>query len=236
MACGENYYWWSCDKCGNAFKVHVTCKRRTCLKCAGIRSRQLVEMYLPVVSTFKWPCFITFTLKVDFLKTAKEQVDKIIASFRKLRQRKVWDAKRGLFGIEMVKKEEAWYIHLHGLIDSKWMDHDALSSAWFKITGDSYVVYLKRISDRRGALREVLKYQTKIWELSEEDKEFVEETFEHRRFVNAFGIKKPKKLEPKPMKCKICGGNLTKMDDEIYQAQRRHKNHPTPEREFWDDG
>ena len=235
MACGENYRMFFCLKCGNVFKVHITCHQRTCQKCARIRSFQLVETYLPVVSTFEWPSFLTLTLKVDFLKTPQEQVDKIIASFRKLRRRDVWNAERGLFSIEMVKKEGAWYVHLHTLVDSKWMDQKALSDAWFKITGDSYIVYLKRIFDRRGALREVLKYQTKVWELNKEDKEFIEKTFKHRRFVNVFGIKRQKKPEFKKMKCKICGGDLCICDEEIYQARKRRGNDPLPE-EYWADG
>lgn len=226
MACNENYFWWSCDKCGNAIKVHVTCKRRTCPKCARIRSLRLVEMYLPVVLCFQWACLVTLTLKVVPYGDVQEQVDRITASFRKLRMRKVWNAKNGIASIEIVKEEtNCWYVHLHTLVDSKWMDQKALSDAWKKITGDSYIVDIRRIkSDKRSALREVLKYQTKIWQLSEEDKEFVEETFKHRRFVYTFGIKKPEKSEFKGMKCKLCGGNLVLMEDQFPEGHRHGNN------------
>ena len=198
----------------------------------------MVEMYLPVVLCFKWSCFLTLTLKIVPSGDVDAEVSRILASFRKLRQRKVWNAKDGIASIEILKKgEDSWYVHIHALIDSKWMDQKALSDAWLDITGDSSVVDIRRVkSERRQALREVLKYQTKIWELNEEDKEFIEKTFKHRRFIYTFGIKRPEKPEFKGMKCKICGGNLTKMDDEIYQVQKRHKNDPVPEREYWDDG
>lgn len=173
----------------------------------------MVAMYLPVVSTFQWVSFLTLTLKIVKQGTVRDQVDRIVASFRKLRRRKVWNGKRGIFSIEIVKKEKGfWYVHLHTLIDSKWMDQKALSSVWREITGDSFVVYIKRIWNRKSSiestLREVLKYQTKIWELDEGDKEFVENTFKHRRFVNSFGIEKPEKPKFKGMKCKVCGGDL----------------------------
>lgn len=179
----------------------------------------MVEMYLPEVSKFSWPCLVTLTLKVIRNADVQAEVDRIIASFRKLRQRKIWNAKKGIVSIEIIKKDDGWYVHAHSLVDSKWMDQKALSDAWFKITGDSSVVDIRRVKgDKRAALREVLKYQTKIWELNEEDKEFVEKTFKHRRFVNSFGIKRPEKPKFKEMKCKICGGNL-----ELFEEGNLHR-------------
>jgi len=217
MACGENYFSFRCEKCGNLYRSHLTCKRRTCQKCARVRSFQMVEMYLPVVSCFQWACLLTLTLKVVPNGNVQSEVDRIIASFRKLRRKSVWNAKDGIASIEIVKKGDiSWYVHLHALIDSKWMDQKDLSDIWLGITGDSSIVDIRRVKgERRQALKEVLKYQTKIWELNEEDKEFVEKTFKHRRFIYTFGIKKPEKPEFKGMKCKICGGELKLFEEGI---------------------
>jgi hypothetical protein len=163
------------------------------------------------------------TLKVESYGNVQEEVDRIIASFRKLRKRTVWNGEKGIASIEIVKKsEESWYVHLHILVDSKWMDQKELSDAWKEITGNSFIVYIKRVGgDQRSALREVLKYQTKIWELNEEDKEFVEKTFKHRRFVYTFGIKRPEKTKFKGMKCKICGGELELFEDWVINRRAR---------------
>jgi len=175
----------------------------------------MVEMYLPVVLCFRWACLLTLTLKIVPFGDVEAEVDRIIASFRKLRTRKIWNAKNGIASIEILKKgEDSWYVHLHALIDSKWMDQKALLDVWLDITGDSFVVDIRRVKGgRKEALREVLKYQTKIWELSEEDKEFVEKTFKHRRFIYTFGIKRPEKPKFKGMKCKICGGDLELIEE-----------------------
>jgi len=216
MTCKESYFWFRCNRCGNAVKGFITCKKRTCLVCARTRSFQFIEIYLPIILCFQWPSFLTLTLRVKPDKDVKIEVDRIIASFRKLRKRKVWDVKRGIFSIEIVKKRDwGWFVHLHALVDSKWIDQAALSDVWRNITGDSYVVDIRRVGNPKLGLREVLKYQTKIWELNEEDKEFVEKTFRHKRFINSFGIKKPENPNFKKMKCKICGGNLEIMPDEV---------------------
>jgi len=225
MACGENYFMFRCEKCGNVERHYITCKQRTCRKCARTRSFQLVEMYLPVVLTFKWACFVTLTLKFVANGNIREQLNKILASFRKLRRRGIWSAEKGVFSVEMVKKDGGYYVHLHALVDSKWMDQGDLSKAWLDITGDSFIVDIRRVkSDRRGLLSEVLKYQTKMWELNDEEKDFVEKTFKHRRFVNSFGIERPEKSKFKGMKCKVilssgrvCGGNLELFEKEIYR-------------------
>ena len=80
MACGENYFSFRCEKCGNLYRSHLTCKRRTCQKCARVRSFQMVEMYLPVVSCFQWACLLTLTLKVVPNGNVQSEVDRIIAS------------------------------------------------------------------------------------------------------------------------------------------------------------
>jgi len=219
MDCGESYINYRCENCGNLRRVHTTCKKRTCSICAKIRSRNLVNAYLPIAESFQWACFLTLTLKGMPYGDVGEQLDRILVLFCKLRRRKIWKAEKGIYNIEILKRgEKSWYVHLHALIDSKWMDQKALSKAWFDLTGDSYIVDIRRIKGgRRKALSEVLKYQTKMWELSEDDKIFVEEIFKGRRFVGSFGIQKPEKPKLKKLICKMCGGNLELFEDPYHR-------------------
>jgi len=152
----------------------------------------------------------------------EEELNRIVLSFCKLRRREVWKGEKGIYAIEIVKKGgKSWYVHIHALIDSKWMNKNALSDTWFNITGDSFVVDIRTIKgEKKKALREVLKYQTKMWELNDDDKEFVDMIFKGRRFIGSFGIQKPEKEKPIPMKCK-CGGNLMPLEDPYFKGGGR---------------
>jgi hypothetical protein len=182
----------------------------------------VVRTYLPVVLGFKCALLVTCTLKKVSACDVRAEKNRIMICFRKLRRRKVWNAEKGVFSVEIIKKKGSWYIHLHALVDSEWMSRKALSETWKEITGDSFIVDVRKIKgDLRSGLREVLKYQTKMWELNDEEKEFVEKTFKHSRFVNSFGIKKPEKsvfemiCQYRLSSGKICGGALKPYDEEL---------------------
>jgi hypothetical protein len=218
MACGENYRDYRCEKCGNLRRVPIYCKKRTCQQCAKKRARDLIKAYLPIAESFQWASLLTLTLLSVSSKDIRSQLDKILASFCKLRRRKIWNAEKGIYHVEIIKKgEKLWFIHLHALIDSKWMDQKAISKAWLNITGNSYVVDIRRIKgERRRSLREVLKYQTKMWELSQDDEIFIENVFKGRRFVGSFGVQKPEKEKFISMKCK-CGGDLVPFEEPYHR-------------------
>lgn len=218
MSCGENYINYRCEKCGNLKRIHTSCKQRTCRRCARIMSRNLVKAYLPIAETFQWACLLTLTLLSAPSEDVREQLDKILASFCKLRRRKIWNAEKGIYHVEIIKKGgKSWYVHLHALIDSKWMDQKALSHAWLDITGNSFIADIRRVrGGRRGSLREVLKYQTKMWELDREDEIFIEDIFKGRRFVGSFGIQKPEKEKLGSMKCS-CGGGLVPLENPYHR-------------------
>jgi hypothetical protein len=173
-----------------------------------------MNLYAPVVANFSWPALLTLTLKVSGDEDLHDLHEKMIHSFRKLRQRDVWDVKRGIFSVELIHKEDGiWYCHGHGLIDSKWVDQKELSGAWFEITGNSFVVDVRRVFNTKQACLEVLKYVSKLWELTELDKELIEKAFKHSRFINSFGVKRPDESPKKQMICVYCGGRMSLFED-----------------------
>lgn len=209
QTCSENYFMVKCDDCGNVSRNYLTCKKRTCPKCARARSRRLVEAYYPVVSSFVWAAFLTLTLPVVDIGDMHRQKDKLIESFAKLRRQKEWDGKAGIYTIEILKKSRGFcYVHLHSIVDLKWIDQKKLSEIWHRITGDAYIVDIRRVTNTKKSCIELLKYSTKMWEWDEEDLYLIERFFKHSRFVGSFGIKRPE-IKPHAQVCKICGGKLS---------------------------
>lgn len=213
QACCEMFFSVKCDDCGNVFRSYLTCKKRTCPKCAAARSRRLVEAYFPVVSSFAWPAFLTLTHPVVWLGDMVKTKNKLIKSFAKLRRQKEWDGKKGIYTIEILKKEgDFCYVHLHAIVDLKWIDQKKLSEIWLKMTGNAFIVDIRRVTNTKKSCIELLKYQTKMWEWEEEYLELIEKAFKHSRFVGSFGIKRPE-MKSHAQVCPLCGGKLSICED-----------------------
>jgi hypothetical protein len=214
--CGDTVFWFRCNKCGlKTFKVSG-CNKRTCTDCAKKRRSRLIAAYGPWITAYKWPVLVTLTLKRE--KYLSEGVEKIIQAFHKLRRGKWWTARCGVWTMEFLPKEDGWHVHLHCIADAVWIDQKKLSEAWKRITGDSFIVDVRRVKDRKGAMLEVLKYCTKTAELTKADKEMIEIVLKGKRFVNWFG-KKPELAKPqgKDRVCQTpgCGGTM-----ELYDSVR----------------
>lgn len=211
--CGDTVFWFRCNKCG--LKTHKVsgCNKRTCTDCAKKRRSRLVGAYGPWISGYKWPVLVTLTLKRE--KYLSEGIEKIVKAFHKLRRGKWWTARCGVWTLEFIPKEDGWHVHLHCIADAVWIDQKKLSEAWRRITGDSFIVDVRRVKDRKGAMLEVLKYCTKTAELTKADKEMIEIVLKGKRFVNWFGVK-PELAEPqkKDRVCPTpgCGGHMELFD------------------------
>ena len=80
------------------------------------------------------------------------------------------------------KKTGEWHPHVHmfALLDT-WIDQEHLSETWHEITGDSFIVDIRRVKKDKqygysNAAAEVCKYALKFGDLS------VENTWEALRF------------------------------------------------------
>jgi len=94
---------------------------------------------------------ITFTLKHSTAPLS-DQIDRMYASFKTLRQSDLWQhAKpRGYCVLEICRSEDGllWHPHLHLLANTPYILDDALKAEWLKITGDSYIVDIRRVNSK----------------------------------------------------------------------------------------
>jgi hypothetical protein len=129
------------------------------------------------------PVFITLTVKNG--SDLQERFDHLRDSFRTLNERRRDWKKKGRGHIEFCKIQGAvysyevtynektgeWHPHVHifALLD-KWIDRDLLVSEWQNITGDSFVVDVRRVKKQEGtygkAFCEVFKYALKFSDMS----------------------------------------------------------------------
>lgn len=91
-----------------------------------------------------------------------QQVQQIKADFRKLRRRKFARGWRGgFYCLEVTNEGKGWHLHIHALVDARWIDQAELSTQWKIVTsGRGYIVHVR---DARSVsyLAEVTKYVVK---------------------------------------------------------------------------
>jgi hypothetical protein len=192
--CGSHA--WLAANTADPTKFKITCDRchdRFCLPCANERARRAARV-IHEFTAKKELRFLTLTLRTEDEPLA-ESLHRLIACFRKLRNRPFW--RRHAFGgagfIEVKWNAESnrWHPHIHVLQEGRFMERSALAAEWYHCTGDSYVIDIRAIKDPARAAAYVAKYATKGYSSSIfHDKAKLEEAItalHGRRLMLVFG-------------------------------------------------
>ncbi len=161
--------------CGNSLRLGLLdddlillcnkCHNRHCQACASEKRRSLVaavrERIAPIRQHVR---FLTLTLRCQPVPLV-DQLDRLLASFRRLRQRVFWrkHCRGGVFFVELKLGENshAWHVHLHLLVEGEFLKQTDLAEEWHKVTGDSYIVDIRGLHDDAKVASYVAKYATK---------------------------------------------------------------------------
>lgn len=139
------------------------CHDRFCIPCARARAANLSAELLKLCEG-KDLRFFTFTLKHSHAPL-QSQLDRLTRSWRRLRGKRVWQSTQrgGVAVIELhrSKKDGLWHPHLHVISEGDFVSNAETSSAWKKVTGDSFIVDVRRLRDAKEACRYVAKYAAK---------------------------------------------------------------------------
>lgn len=193
-ACAD--HWWNlvCNHDATVVTVPNRCRRRTCPDCAHKRYLRLMQEYEPLLHKVQNPKLLTVTLRRgDDLELL---VDRLVQGFKNLRRRDVMAPVRGgFYAIEVVPKPDGeWHVHLHALIDAPFIEQEDISDEWRDITGDSYVVDIRKLANQEAGVRYVLGYTTKREKIerdwcdeSEDRKKEFEDAIKGRRFLQPWG-------------------------------------------------
>lgn len=192
-------------------KLQVCSQHLLCPFCAGIRASKSIQKYSERIDevlsknrTLK-PVLITFTVVNG--PDLKERSAHLMKSFRTLLERRRDYLKKGRGFNEFCKingamysyentfnsKTQEWNVHLHmfALLDA-WIDQPELSEYWRSITGDSYIVDVRRIKKEKGhgyskGIQEVCKYTLKFTDLTVENTWEAFKVLQGKRLSGAFG-------------------------------------------------
>ena len=177
-----------------------TCKKHMlCPFCSAIRaSKQATAYHDKMVHILKEnpnlkPVFVTLTVKNG--DDLKERFNHLKNSFKTYQSRRRDWLKKGrgynefckahgiVYAYEITNNGKGWHPHLHMiLLVDDWIDKDKLSAEWYAITGDSFIVDVRRVKpskaevdtidvkqqkeDYSDGFMEVFKYAMKFTELT----------------------------------------------------------------------
>ena len=188
--CHSYYTVCVCSGCNTVRKFPNRCDLFFCPECAHSLSRERkrqVEWWLP---SLHQPKHVVLTVK-NIPDLSAAHLGQLKNWFARLRRRKIcsnWVG--GFYSLEVTNEGKGWHLHLHILVEAKWIDKAQLSAEWNSVTnGFGRIVHVR---DCRGTdfLQEVSKYIVKGPQLAawpaEQIKTFVQ-AFSHKRTFGVFG-------------------------------------------------
>lgn len=140
-----------------------TCHDRFCLPCARERSRVIAANVKEKLESER-ARFLTLTLKSNAEPLA-ELLAKLSTDFAALRRTKLWRNKvtGGVAFIEVkwIERTERWHVHLHSLIQGRYIPDHELAQTWLRITGTSHIIDIRVANDNAHVTHYITKYASK---------------------------------------------------------------------------
>lgn len=191
-----------CGHCGHPLKVKLGCGDRTCPECRLKWFGYHFKALLGLVSSWRTAYFLTLTLK-NINEIGRFHVKDLRKDFERLRRR-FKQIQGGFYVVQATNRGKGWHLHLHILYDGFFINQKELAAAWMEITGDSFMVDIRRVGDPRTAVRYLLSDFLQAPRIREADAADFNGMFKGSRLVQPFGKYKATKLR-RPYKCPKCG-------------------------------
>jgi hypothetical protein len=138
------------------------CHCRACATCQAQRRYKLQKVFKKKAEGFRQVKMLTLTLLSNEAPLIT-QCHRIKECFRRLRARAVWQqlVRGGWWVLEITRNTETqrWHVHIHAIIDCKYLPHEWIKREWLRVTGDSFIVHIKAITPAATAY--VAKYVAK---------------------------------------------------------------------------
>ena len=177
-----------CNDCGKVQRFPNRCDQFFCAECQPRLSadrRKAVEWWVNLISQ---PKHVVLTV-ANLPTFSKGHVQEFKRWWSRLRRRKFasnWQG--GFYSLEVTNEGRGWHLHLHALVDAKWIDAAQLATEWSKVTGG--IGHIVKVKDARRAdyLAEVTKYAVKGVDLAKWSGPDIVTFIEAFTGVRSFGV------------------------------------------------
>jgi len=155
-------FFFQCRDCNRPIKMEIGCGNRFeqfCPVCSKKWQKKTRNRYFTGCSTFRSPKFITLTLRKE-----GGRIEERLMQLWEMRKRLFFYLRRSGYKIRgwcgVIEPPN----HIHMIVDCDWIPKAELSETWSLITGDSFIVDIKKIDlfkDPRKVFSYITKYMTK---------------------------------------------------------------------------
>jgi predicted RNA-binding Zn-ribbon protein involved in translation (DUF1610 family) len=179
-----------CTACGFLYDVLMNCGDRLCPACASRRFGVLLNRYSPFFETVPVSSLVFLTVTLRNEPDLALMHEKLIGCVHRLIAygKKHWGWQGGVVGYEATNKGKGWHDHAHLVImGARYVSQDEISKVWLSITGDSYIVDIRRVLSSVGALSYLVGYVTKVDNVFAPFHEEYNRVFKGRRLLQSWG-------------------------------------------------
>lgn len=159
--CHSRVVYQQCDGCSGVRTFRNRCDQFFCPECQPSLSRKRIAGVSWWTTQIHQPKHITLTLRNthDLTKGHLTELKKFFTRLRHRRFCKGW--KGGLYTIEITNNGNGWHLHMHVLVDARWVDARQLALEWASVNGG--IGHIVAVKDCRSVdyLKEVTKYAAK---------------------------------------------------------------------------
>ncbi len=177
-----------CKGCRTVKTVWNRCDLFYCPRCQPRLSRERKERVKWWVNEIRQPKHVVLTMR-NAQRFTREYIQHFKDSWaRLLRMKFAENWLGGFYSLEVTNEGRGWHLHLHTLVDAKYIDARGLSAAWNKANrGTGFIV---KVKDARGQdyLAEVTKYAVKGSDLAEWSGEDIAEFIDGLTGFRTFGV------------------------------------------------
>lgn len=159
--CHTEYTFTICGDCGRKSRFPNRCDKFFCPECQPRLSsdrRKAVEWWTRLIDQ---PKHVVVTVRnvPDLTSGHIHQVKKWWKRLRLRKFAKNWEG--GFYALEVTNEGRGWHIHIHALINAKWIDAGELARQWSSVTGDMGNIVKVKDARQQDYLRELTKYTAK---------------------------------------------------------------------------
>lgn len=221
------------------------CKNRMCTVCSAIRKAKMINLYMPVISTWERPQFLTLTVKSISERNLKKYVSgmnralrRITSKHRKRGQRGTGQKLKGIKSLEcnFNPQTKKYNPHFHIIVPNK-QTAEILITEWLKLwTGgrtNRKAQFYRPVRSTKADLMETIKYGSKIFTEPDLNKKAqgdgerviyaaalynIFEAMHRERIFDRFGFNVPKVIEQK-QEMQFLKGEI-----DTWEYDREHKD------------
>jgi hypothetical protein len=159
--CHSYYTVCLCNDCATVRKFPNRCDLFYCPECQAGLSRDRKTQVEWWTKTIQQPKHVVLTVK-NVATLERGHLDQVCKWFGALRRRKFaknWSG--GFYSLEVTNEGKGWHIHIHALVDAKWIDSAELALQWYSVTNGMGRIVKVRDCRKADYLAEVTKYAVK---------------------------------------------------------------------------